>query len=281
MKNAVPLTISLICEFFYKSIILINSLLKINLFNFGTFSDQSYFDIGGKFEQEQYKKQTTIESYRALVRLYFEILDVAFHGVGSKDYIKPDSWLSLEFNHILKKLNFYQKETIIKDLLPIFNFNDYINFNINIEYMIANYPQKKKEILDYRALIENIFIYECKVEGNLPEYEERDIKYTEEMIMEYKTKRGIIKDMTNIDEFTLKFIAHDSDKKRVFKVLKDNVNQWVLNKVIVSKAHIKKQALYGNIYQLRKSIIKQDLSTKLEIENRKKTGEYKLVNLAS
>jgi hypothetical protein len=278
MKNAVLLTISLICEFFYNSIILINSLLKINLFNFGTFSDQSYFDIGGKFEQEQYKKQTAIESYRALARLYSEILDVAFHGISSKDYTKPDFWLSLEFSHILKKLKIYQEETLIKDLLPIINFNDYINFNINIEYMIANYPQKRKEILDYRALIENIFIYECKVEGNLSEHEQRDIKYTEEMIREYKIKRGIIKSK---NKFTLQFTAHNSDKKKVFKVLDDNIDQWMFGKVIINKSHIKKHKLYGIIYQLRKSIIKQDLNTKLKIENRKKTGEYKLTTLAS
>src|SRR5258708_3115244 len=258
MKNAVPLTISLICEFFYKSIMLINSVLKINLFNFGTFSDQSYFDIGGKFEQELYKKRTTIESYRALVRLYFEILDVAFHGVSLKDYTEPDSWLSLEFSHMLKKLNFHQEDTIIKDLLPIFNFNDYINFNINIKYIIPIYPQKRKEILDYRALIENIFIYECKVEGNLPEHEEIDIKYTEDMIREYKIKRGIFKSK---NKFTLQFTAYDSDKKRVFTVLEDNNDQWLLGKVIVNKSHIKKLNLYGIIYQLRKSIIKQILST--------------------
>lgn len=78
-------------------------------------------------------------------------------------------------------------------------------------------------------------------------------------------------------EIDLIFTAGNSNKRRVYKALKLKTNEWIPSKIICSQARIKESKLYANIYQLRKEIIRQGLSYKLEIESSKDHGGYRLV----
>ena len=82
----------------------------------------------------------SIEWYRAINKLYFDILEAVFGDYRTNDkYIIPDIWLNLTFTSVLGMLKDGQ-EYYFKKYLPYFNFDDYINFKVNYDYMIKNYP---------------------------------------------------------------------------------------------------------------------------------------------
>lgn len=229
---------------------------------------------------EYEKRLIRIDIFRAQVKSYFEILDAVFYNIlNANDFTIPDSYLSVAYVSLLKQINIFKMDDMLKTL-PIFDFNDYSSLDVNIEAMVENYPKKRKEILTYRSLIENLFYDICKMEGNLPETIQSEIEYYNELINIHRESRGIINYHEKTNDYTIRFTAHDSAKKRIYMELENNINNWVTKKEIIKKARIKKD-FYARIYQLRRDIIKQDLIDKLSIVNNESKGSYKLSTLSS
>ncbi|MCX6730540.1 MAG: hypothetical protein NTZ55_01705, partial [Candidatus Roizmanbacteria bacterium] len=163
--------------------------------------------------------------------------------------------------------------------LPHFNYDDCVSLNINHEQMIKNYSTKRQAILDYRERIEQLFWLKNKgIEGNLPEYNEKDIVYYDELIQKHKEKRGIKQELQKSS--TLQFYHHKSDKKSVYKILEKHKNEWVNKRSIEKEVGIKYDDFRAIIYQLRQDIIGQSLNNLLRIDNNERNGEYKLTVLA-
>lgn len=192
-------------EYFYKSIKLINSLFRINLLCVGTFADDNKFAIGGEYDQLQYKKHEIVETFRAFLKLYQDILVAVLYQINNiNEFVEPDNWLSLYFVEIVNSLRIIQNGGVCtfniylnhhlddgesdkliylaqdwwlnraKQLSP-FDFDDFPNLTVNAERMIRDYPHKRERILQYREHIEKLFLEVCKVEANLPDILERDI----------------------------------------------------------------------------------------------------------
>lgn len=219
---------------------------------------------------EQLDKVTFIEYYRELIKVYDSMLEVVF----SHKYIAPDPFFSLTFVKLVKELSLLQKAPLLKSL-PNYNFNDYNNLTVNVEWMKSNYPEKRKLLLQFRSKLENLFIDVCKIEGNLTDYMEQDLKYYYTLISEHKKIVGTREAKNNN---LLQFTASESNKKSVYLILDQNINKWVNKKVIMKKIKITYDDFRSIISQLRKEIVRQGLNTKLSIDNDKK-GSYKLTKI--
>lgn len=225
------------------------------------------------------KERESIEWYRGLNRVYFDIFEVVFSGYKSNEpFVVPDYWLNLSFVHLVNILKGAEQYTYIKRL-PHFNYDDCVSLTINYEQMIKKYPIKRQMILDYRERIEQLFWLKNKgVEGNLPDYSEKDIIDYDELIQKHKEKRGLKQELQKSS--TLQFYHHKSDKKSVYKILEKHKNEWVNKRTIEKEVGIKYDDFRAIIYQLRQDIISQNLNSLLRIENNERNGEYKLTVLA-
>jgi hypothetical protein len=192
-------------EYFYNSIKFINSVFRIRLFNIWSYADDEKFTFGGEYDQLIYKQNEIVETYRAFLKLYQDILDAVLYPINDiNEFIEPDNWLSLYFVKIVNSLKIIQMGGICTfDIymnhhlddeesdkliylaqdwwlnrtkqLPPFDFDDFPNLTVNAERMIREYPQKRERLMHYREQIEKLFLEVCKVEANLPDILERDI----------------------------------------------------------------------------------------------------------
>lgn len=229
--------------------------------------------------QDYEKEREALEWYRALNRVYFDILEVVYSSYGAREtFVTPDYWLNLSFTQLRRTLKSAQELKFNNELLP-FDFDDYVNLNINHERLIKRYPEKRLKILEYRAQIEELFYLKNKgVEGNLSEYDEKDLLYYQELIQKHKDKRGY-KEITS-NNSTLLFTQHKSNKKSVFMMLEKHKNEWVFKKIMKNELRVEYDDLRAIIYQLRQDIISQKLTNTLQIENNDRKGAYKLTVLA-
>jgi hypothetical protein len=165
-------------------------------------------------QQKIEQNQATIDEFRALTHLYFDILEAVFYeAIDIKHFIIPDYWLSLSYSSLIRKLRTYQELEILKKL-PSFKFDDYSNLEINAEGMIVEYPKKRQKIQEYMAQIEKLFLEVYKMEGNFPEIMERDIVEDRELVLEHIEKRKSIYENISTEIIPLpKTWKWDLDKK--------------------------------------------------------------------
>jgi|WetSurMetagenome_2_1015567.scaffolds.fasta_scaffold08608_4 predicted transcriptional regulator len=232
-------------------------------------------DYLGEMSLKLERKRTSVDEYRALVRLYFDIHEVVFGNVRTvSQFTVPDHWLSLSYSGLLRNLMFRQENEEILKSLPPFIFDDYSNLEVNAEGMINNYPLKRQRTQEYMGIIEKLFYKVCKLEGHLSEIIEDDIKYDRGLIREHKAKRG---GLIN-DKSTLSFTAHDSARKKVYKILENQANETVDKKHIIKTAKISYDSFRAIIAQLRIELKRQGIAQKIESD---KKGRYKLTTLDS
>jgi hypothetical protein len=209
-----------------------------------------------EFEEER----EIIEKYRALVKIYNDILDAVFLNTTQTTYIEPGFWLNSHFAHLRRQIIHAQEDVEVLKTLPLFNFNDYTSLTINTDWMIQNYFQKRIEILKYRSEIENLFILKCKMEGRLDEYFIRDLEDYSSTINEFLDIKG------GITTVSYPRFRVNTKRYKIYNVLFSKVGEFATLKDISRTTKIKS---YGEIRIIINQI--QDV-----IENRDYDKKYKI-----
>jgi hypothetical protein len=260
---------------------------------------KSYFTKPEDYEKKRLYKMVCIEWYRALVIRYARILYVVFNN----PYIPPTFWLNQFYVRMIPELQLYQQHAYFKELPP-FDFADYPTLTVNSERKIQEYPEKRKRLLLYMEKVEQLFLLICKVEGNLDEYQERDLREYDELIEEHKNR---VKSHNNTDEPTtvafpsywhwsadkkeyilddthiIRFTEDKSNVKTLFEILVKEQGPYVDQNKITAKFEYKKNStkkpiIYSVASDLRKKINSSQCSSILHIDNNK-SGGYRLLPL--
>lgn len=229
---------------------------------------------GMDVEEKHLQKITIMEWYRARTKIYLAILEAVY---GQMPFVIPETYLNLVYVRTVKELKELQKHEYFQEL-PFFDFDDYPALTANEDRKSKEYPDKRKRTLSYLEHIEQLFIDECKVEGNLPESWEKDLQDDYDLIQRHKEKLLTSSQPPIGRPITLQFTKKKNNtKKKVFDYLNSHIGEWVHKKDIKKYADVKNDDDFRSyISQLRDDIDKQNPLSTSGIEN-DDNGKYKLI----
>jgi hypothetical protein len=237
-------------------------------------ADQYYYDF--------YYEAKDITDYVRYLDAYLEMFKMAFNGIRNvTQFVQPSKKFSHEFHSLIATLKEFQNEKGILKGLPKFYFDDYCNFELNIPWMVENYPKKIQNIEGYMAKVQQLFFEICRGDYYYAPYLKSQLKKYHLLINQHKKKRGILSTPAKLKDspkLTLQFTKeHDNKKKKVYQILEKHVNNDVDKKYIMRNVPVSYDSFRSIIAQLKDDIVKQGFMDCLKIEA-DGTGKYKLVS---
>ena len=245
-------------------------------------SNDKASEKGDQYFYNFYYEAKDITDYVKYLDVYFKMINVAFNGISNvAQFIQPSKKFSHEFHSLIAMLKEFQNEKEILKGLPKFYFDDYCNFELNIPWMVENYPKKIQNIEGYMAKVQQLFFEACNGDYYYAPYLKDQLKKFSLLVNQHKKKRGILPTPAKLKDSsksTLQFTKkHDNKKKKVYQILEKHVNNDVDKKYIMRNVPVSYDSFRSIIAQLKDDIVKQGFMDYLKIEA-DGTGKYKLVS---
>lgn len=243
-----------------------------------------------KIEYEDYL--TALSSYRHYARYKYDVLNLLF-GIGKTGYISPDDCFTLDYVNLHKRMGILRKLYQLENV-PTFEYKEFVNIELNYEYMLKIWTEKEVKILQDLAELEALYLQETK--GTIRPFESviEDLDLLDEDIERYKKERnkkqgyGDVKPLPDsanwdrnnpllfhVDERHQLIFPQKSNIQKQFSILAAKNGDYELVRNIKSALDISNEAIRSNMSDLRGLIEKQGLTHVISIDTNKK-GAYKL-----